>query len=392
MSVKYFHSAMTDAPVLNGLAGSLIGLLDACLINGFQLKSVDSIVVVSNVATAEISAGHTYEVDSVVLIAGATPAGLNGEKRVLSASGTQITFAAPGISDQTATGTINARFAPAGWEKPFSGTNLAVYRSPNLAGTRSFLRIDDSVAQNGRAIGYENMTDVNTGTGPFPTTAQVSGGLFWPNANSTAATARTWLVIADDRTFYVWVNTGTTGVLGEGFLYGFGDFASNKGGDAYSCFISGPTTDLSASTAASAITLGYSDLAGDNNAMGFYVARSFTALGGSAAVSRKAESYTTADAYSGNTASVGYPNATDNALLLSRMLITEVTPLTMRGVMRGLYFVPQALGAGTFSTRTKIDGQGPLAGRKLMAVNNSGAPAGTTTTQATSFLDIAGPW
>ncbi len=28
-TVKYFHSAMTGAPTLNGTAGALIGLLDA---------------------------------------------------------------------------------------------------------------------------------------------------------------------------------------------------------------------------------------------------------------------------------------------------------------------------------------------------------------------------
>jgi hypothetical protein len=391
MSVKYFHSAMTDAPVLNGLAGSLIGVLDACLINGFQLKSVDSIVVASNVATAEISAGHTYEVDSVVLVAGATPAGLNGEKRVLSATGTQITFAAPGISDQTATGTIDARFAPAGWEKPFSGTNLAVYRSPNLAGTRSFLRIDDTDTVNARVLGYENMADVNTGTGPFPTNGQQAGGLWWPKASASGATARPWVVIADDRTFYLWVNTATTNSEADGLLSGFGDFNSFKSGDAFSCFISGPVSNVAASTSSLGHTLGYCDLAGDT-ALSQWVPRSYTAIGGSTQTSRRPESFGTADAYSGNTASVPYPNAVDNALLLSRTLITEVSPHTLRGVMRGLLFVPHAVGTAAFSHRTKIDGQGPLAGRKLLTIRNSGAPALTIAVQAMSVFDITGPW
>jgi hypothetical protein len=390
MTVKYFHSAMGDAPVLNGVAGSLIGVLDACLVNGFQLKTVDSIVVASNVATVSISAGHTYEVDSVVLIAGATPAGLNGQKRVLSATTNNLTFATTGISDQTATGTIDARLAPAGWEKPFSGTNLAVYRSPNVEGTRMFLRVDDSVAQNGRAVGYENMTDVNSGTGAFPTNVQVSGGLWWPNASSTATTARPWLVIADDRTFYVWVNTGTTATDVDGFLYGFGDFSSFKSGDAYSAFITGTTTNIVTATAASAQTLGYCDLAGDT-ALSQWVARSFTAIGGSVQTSRRPESFGTADAYSGNTASVPYPNPVDNALLLSRTLVTE-TSTTLRGVVRGLMFVPHALGTVSFPHRTKIDGQGPLAGRKLMMVRNAGGPAATTATQAGNFIDITGPW
>lgn len=36
-SVKYLHSAMPGAPVLSGTAGSLISVLDACLVNGLSL-------------------------------------------------------------------------------------------------------------------------------------------------------------------------------------------------------------------------------------------------------------------------------------------------------------------------------------------------------------------
>jgi hypothetical protein len=388
-AVKYFHWAMTDAPVLNGVAGSLIGVLDACLVNGFSVKTVDSITVTSGVATASISTGHGYEQDSVVLISGATPSELNGQKRVLSATTNTFTFASTG-SNGSATGTISARFAPAGFEKPFSGTNLAVYRSPNVQGTRMFLRVDDSAAQNARAVGYENMTDVNTGTGPFPTNVQVSGGLWWPNANSTATTARPWSVIADDRSFYVWVNSGTAANEGDGFLYGFGDFNSFKSGDAYSCFITGGATNIVTVTGSNSQTLGYCDLVATATASQ-WVARSFSAIGGGVQTGRKAESHITTSSYSGNTAHVGYPNGPDNALLLSRTLITETSGPVLRGVVPGLYFIPHAIGTVSFSHRSKIDGQGPLAGRKLMMVRNAG-PASTTSNQHTSAIDITGPW
>jgi hypothetical protein len=389
-AVKYFHWGMTDAPVLNGVAGSLIGVLDACLVNGFSVKTVDSITVTDNVATASISTGHGYEQDSVVLISGATPSELNGAKRVLSATTNTLTFASTSPNG-SASGTMGARFAPAGFEKPFSGTNQAVYRSPNVQGTRMFLRVDDNTAQNARAVGYESMTDVNTGTGAFPTNTQQSGGLWWPNANSTATTARPWLVIADDRSFYVWVNTATTGFEGDGFLYGFGDFNSFKSGDAYSCFITGSTTNLAASASASGQTLSNCEVAG-TGVQSQWVARSFTSIGGALQTGRRIESYPLANAYSGATASVAYPNGADNALILSRTVLTETTGPVLRGVLPGLFFIPHAIGTGTFSHRNKIDGQGPLAGRKLMMVRNQGGPAATVATQATSTIDITGPW
>ena len=134
-SVKYFTSAMAGAPQLNTTAGCLIAMLDACLIDGFGLKTADSVVVASNIATLTVAAGVGFADHAVVLIAGATPAGLNGEKRILSKTTTTITFDATGISDQTASGTITAKLAPAGWQKQFSATNLAAYRSTDPAST-----------------------------------------------------------------------------------------------------------------------------------------------------------------------------------------------------------------------------------------------------------------
>ena len=44
-SVKHFYSAMAGSPGLSGTAGSLIAVLDACLISGFGAKAVDSAVI-----------------------------------------------------------------------------------------------------------------------------------------------------------------------------------------------------------------------------------------------------------------------------------------------------------------------------------------------------------
>lgn len=187
-SVKHFHSAMNGAPVLSGTAASLIAVLDACLVNGFGLQTASSVVVASGIATATFPSGHSFEPDTIALIDGAAPAGLNGEKHVLTTSTNTITFAATGIADGTATGTITAKLAPAGWEKPFSGTNLAVFRSLNVESTRMYLRVDDTGTTNSRVAGYESMTDVNTGVGPFPTSAMISGGGWWPKASAANAT------------------------------------------------------------------------------------------------------------------------------------------------------------------------------------------------------------
>jgi hypothetical protein len=122
-SVKLLHSAMPGAPVLSGTAGALINVLDACLVDGFGVSAVASLVVAGEVATATMSGGHSGEVGSVMTVAGATPSGLNGEQKVLSVGGgnTTLTFDATGIADQTATGSITIKMSGAGWGRRFQG-------------------------------------------------------------------------------------------------------------------------------------------------------------------------------------------------------------------------------------------------------------------------------
>ena len=379
---------MTNAPVLSGTAGSLISVLDACLVTGFNLKTVDSIVVAGGVATVNISMGvGAFEIDSIALIAGATPAGLNGEKRLLSVGANTVTFDATGISDQTATGTITVKMAPAGWSKTYSGTNLAVYRGDDVTGTRLYLRVDDTGTTNARVVGYESMSDVNTGTMPFPTAAQQSGGYYWPKANAANGTARGWTVIGDGRTFWVHLHTATTSIGVSGWTGGFGDFSSYKSADAYSCSLNGSTTDVATSTVVQASSIAYLS---SGTAYGLATARAYTGLGSAIASQRMAESYfSTTSGYSGSVAFAMYPNGPDNSLILSRMLAVEAGP-HIRGVLRGPLAVAQNC-AASFNWLDKVPGSAAYAGRKLLAIKGA-EPANTAATTALMFFDITGPW
>lgn len=396
-TVKFFHSAMPGAPTLNGTAGSLIAVLDACLVTGFNSKTAASVVVASGIATMTISLGvGAFEVDSIALVAGATPSGLNGEKRVLSVTTNSITFAATGISDQTATGTITAKLAPAGWEKTYTGTNLAVYRSLDMTSTRSLLRVDDTGTTNARVVGYEAMTDVNTGTGPFPTGTQLSGGLYWPKASDTSSTARGWTVIADGKTFYLHTNTVTTNAGNGGSIVGFGDIAAFKSGDSYCCQLLGTTSDVANNGAGSVETYNYNYNNGQT-AVGLFLPRSYTGLGAAVCCGKRPENYGIADGIVGGVAHVQWPNAADNALVLSRVVVSEypTTSLhTLRGNLRGLLAPMQNCGT-SFGWRDKIDGQGDYAGRKLLVVKGNSGPAESASGNASPgcvFFDVTGPW
>lgn len=387
--VKFFHSAMTGAPVLSGTAGALIAVLDACLKDGFGVKNVDSLVVAANVATVNVTGGHIFEGGTVVLVAGATPAGLNGEKRVLSSTAGYVTFAAPGIADQTATGTITAKLAPLGWNKPHTGTNLAAYKPSDVSATGCLLRVDDTGTTSARVVGYETMSDVNTGQGAFPTAAQVLGGAFWDKAVSAGATARPWWIFGDHRAVYLCVSIGS--VTTQAIIYYFGDIVPTRTADPYACVLGAGTTAQGVSSPSSVqiACLGVSYRAAGPS----YIARAGNALGtaqqcfhvGLNHISASDAQYSACPQY----ALMTYPNVSDNSLLFGKVAAIQGSGL--RGTFPGLYHVPQSA-VDSFATRDQVAGTGDLAGRTLMA-QRAGAPSSTSVNvYGLCFFDVTGPW
>lgn len=140
----------------------------------------------------------------------------------------------------------------AGWTKPYTGTDKAAFRnSVSAGGTGMYLRVLDDGSGTGGARealvrGYHTMSDVDTGTVETPTAAQVSTSLVWRKSNTTDSTARSWWLIADERTCYLCVNSGTsTGEDGAG-LFGAGDIDSWVPGDVYAWFVVGRETQQAA--------------------------------------------------------------------------------------------------------------------------------------------------
>ena len=389
-TVKHFHSAMPGAPTLNGVAGSLIAVLDACLVDGFGLKTADSVVVSGGIATATFSTGHSFEPDVIALVTGATPAGLNGEKRVLTTSTNVITFDADGTADGTATGTITVKLAPAGWAKAFAGTNLAAYRSNDVTGTRMFLRVNDTGTTVARVVGYESMSDVDTGVQPFPTSAQELGGGYWPKANAADSGGRAWTLVSSGKWVWLRVHTTTINPGASGTFVGFGDFPSYKSGDAFACAIwcFGSGVEVSGSVQVRAPEVGTLAVY-----EGPYIARSFTGFGAPVLAMHSAESHCSATGAqaSGSVFSEFapvYPNGPDNGLILTRKILYERNT-ALRGVAPGFYIAPQICHAA-FVGGEKIDGQGTFSGRKLLAIK-CGSAAGPNS-QGVVFIDITGPW
>ena len=233
---RIYTSEMTGAPAMGTAAGGIINVLDGCLVNGFNSKTLTSLVVSGGVATATVSGGHGFTQYSVVAISGATPSGLNGSHRVATVPGSAtFTFDATGIANVTATGTITAIVEDAGWTKAFTGTNKAAYNSAT-SDSGFYFRIDDSVAQSAGipVRGYEAMTDVDTGTRAFPTVAQKAN--FMTRRSTDASGNRLWALVADDKFFYLFIRMSAATERHQAIY--FGDIASFDPAEANACVIS----------------------------------------------------------------------------------------------------------------------------------------------------------
>lgn len=383
-AVKWAVSSMAGAPTLNGTAGSLIAVLDAFLVNGFGTKAVDSAVVTDGICRMNITGGSAAQDHCVIQLAGVTGDGvvLNGNQRVKSAVASYVEFPCD-LPDGPLTGTITFKIASLGWEKVFSKTNVAVYRSTDPAGTRAYYRVDDTNALYARVTMYESMSDVDTGVAAAP-----AGGFYWHKRQAAGATGVYWAIVGDSRLFYPLLSPASATSPASGAGYGLrgswaGDINSYRSGDAWCAGLGGaPTTT-------------YSDLSGcvfsSSMSTGMVLQRQSHGIGNASACTRWVAGSTAS--VSGADASLGaFPSRADNGLRLCPVLLSDGDMLAAgpRGELPGVYHCAQTGVLAAFGADAALrDGQGALAGQKLMLFG-VGALSGAAT--GCGFVDVTGPW
>ncbi len=254
----------------------------------------------------------------------------------------------------------------AGWTRPFTGTNLAVFQPPE--GNRFYLRVDDSNTQYPVLRGYRAMTGVSTGTGLFPTSVQLSGGIRTVKAAATGTTARPWVLIASPRSFYLWIASNVTdiGVVSTSEdIFFFGDVVSYLPGDAYVGAIIGKVAaDTTATNTlfANALTTGA-------QASGHYLASDFAQSGNSAQFGCL-QSVIAASASAG---SVGgfYPDPITGGMLLERLRIVEggTAQKLVRGHLPGCYNPIHNMPATHLDV---LQGRGAMLGTDMLVLHKGG--------------------
>lgn len=383
MPVRSYRSGNINAPTLSGTVGTGISVLDL-LVNGTTTASVTSITRSGSVATVTTAGNHGYVSGQMITISGANESDYNGEFVITVTGLTGFTYTVPGTPATPATGTILYRIAGSGWTKPFTGTNLAMYRQPVGTSNGFYFRVDDNTTARELGVrGFETASDITGGTGPFPTVAQQATA-FWQKSSAADATARAWVLVCNGPTFYLWVNTtantrgGTTGMQ----MYTFGDFTSFKSGDVYNTHIQTNVTTLTlndtlAATAQAAINTAYLNVV----AAGTWAARSHTQIGSSVTLGRHTDVAKTSNVAIIGSGGIAYPSPVDGGVYVAPIFIHENTLAVLRGQFNGLW-APchnRALTDGdTFA------GTGTLAGKTFEVFNNNAA--------GQLFLEMSNTW
>lgn len=285
-TVKFFTSKNNNAPQLLNVQGSMLALLDACLVSGIQVGTVGSLTATGTTATATFGMVHNLTKHQVIRISGATQAEFNGDFKIKQIVNTNtITFELnTSATVANATGTINCLLVPLGFEKPFSSTTAlgggrAAFRSKDESlSNRPFLRVVDervssystNYAKYAKVGIVENMTDIDTMTGvqaPYIAAAPTrnwnptgsglnikngwakwyycASGEYYPDSTSLAdfsIVAGDWLVVGTDNGFYIMnsVNNDANALEEEkklAYCYGFGAFEPIADDDLFTHYL-----------------------------------------------------------------------------------------------------------------------------------------------------------
>lgn len=270
MLTKFFYSTMKGAPTLASEWGSLLNVLKACLLNGFNSQGVSSVSVADGIATITLGTGHGFIQHQVVAISGANQSAFNAEYRVIDVTATTVTV----TTDLTSapTGTMTIKTAPMGWTEEFSDTNKSVFTAKDKTKNPFWLRIDNSMPTGydtawgkfARVTIAEKMVGVDDfgGYAKAPTSPEHldtneqgngvtgAGGIYgwakWYHGvetnvylRETGATGQAanleWELVGDDSSLYLFAQI--TNYAGRA-TYAFVPIVTNNSTDKTNCFLS----------------------------------------------------------------------------------------------------------------------------------------------------------
>lgn len=247
--------------------------------------------------------------------------------------------------------------SPAGWSNPyFNAFNNSVFKA-GVGGNEFYFRLtDDYLNHENIALisGFASMSDLDTGTERTPSITQSAYGVGILKSDSIDATGRGWIVLANHKIVYLFINHSSSSdfVDAEGFC--FGEFNSFKSGDLFNCIVTGrDPTDYTIAN-----TTNFGSYSAINTSIAYnYLMRSYTGVGTSIACGKHADT---------SKNGLPFPNLVDGNLFLAPVYVHESGSQAVRGILPGLWHICHP--ASYFNTGDTFSGNGTLLGKEFLIV------------------------
>jgi hypothetical protein len=319
------------------------------------------------------------------------------------------------VSPATTTTNLSAKVAPLGWEKPFAGTSKAAYRSKNPQSPQNILLIDNSLktpnyttdlGQVGqrrhrrRPVGHRHHRRRAGSLRPEQPDAELEAGHGQPvglvqvvprpwqavRATATAAAGnRNWVLIGDDRLFFLFcTNAAGYGWYGRN-SYCFGDLISFKPGDNYATVLAADDnySGMSNYWSYPGQFSGYG-LVSSLDFTGKVLLRNHTQLGNPVRFGLTSLNTNNGQQICGR-GPMPFPNGADYSLWLLPTYVRQEDG-HMRGILPGMLWMPQDR---PYSDQTIVDNVVGQAGKRFLLVRTQYS---SETEGAQIAFDITGPW
>lgn len=229
--------------------------------------------------------------------------------------------------------------AGAGWTSPYydAASKTRVFK---VAGDpTAYLQVKDAGPGAGsfreaRIRGYEAMSDYQTGSGLFPTAAQYANGMYVRKSSTLDATAREWVIAADERRIYAFFYPGDAAFVASHWL--FGAMQSDKPNDLYPFVISGRIVE---NIGTLTVTQEISEIRNATLAAtgAGYLMRSYTGVGTAQVIGFYGDSARSlaANTTHGGTSGIVYPCPSDGGLYMGKTFVNELN--VPRGTLPGIW-------------------------------------------------------
>lgn len=274
----------------------------------------------------------------------------------------------------------------AGWSNPYSTTNIEAFTNNAGAGGSGYgIKVSHGNPQYANVVAYESIDGSGVAANTFPSVAQLATGVFWHFSNSSDATQRAWLIAADEKRFFMWVNpfaATSVGLVSTNYCPNFfaGDIASFGVSDPYRFTLIGAAASGLPNNNFSVI----STYVGVSAAVGHYIARTLNG----ATISKPICKVTAG--YNGNYGAMGsaglaYPDPASGGMVLSRVGIGEAdTSGQLRGFLPGVYNPLHNLPGNPGNT---FSGVGALSGKTFLLLDSASQGA-----KARIVLETSDTW